>query len=63
VASSSIDRAGLVSDFVLAHPLESVVSLSTVATIITTARDKNLRSDVDIGPGSLSCDLDSIGKG
>jgi len=63
VASSSVDRASFVSDFVVGHPLESVVSLSTMATIITTARNENLRSDVDIWPSSLSSDLDSIGKG
>jgi hypothetical protein len=63
VASGSVNCAGLISDFILVHPLESVVGFSTVAAIVTTARDKNLRSDVDIRPSSLSSDLNSIGKG
>jgi hypothetical protein len=54
MASSSIDRASFISYLVVVHPLESVVSLSTMATIITRAGDQNLRSDVDIWPCSLS---------
>jgi hypothetical protein len=60
VTSGSVDGASLISDLVLGHPLESVVCLSSVATIITTARDENLRSDVDVWPLSLSSNLDSI---
>tara|TARA_B110000285_G_scaffold232124_1_gene302448 strand:- start:416 stop:619 length:204 start_codon:yes stop_codon:yes gene_type:complete len=63
VTSGSVNGAGLVSDFVLSHPLESIVGLSTMASIITTAGDEDLRSDVDVWPLSLSSDLDSIGKG
>jgi hypothetical protein len=63
VTSGSVDSASLVSDFVGVHPLESVVSFTTVATIILRARDENLWGDVNIWPGSLSSDLDSIGEG
>jgi hypothetical protein len=34
-----------------------------MATIVTGAGDEHLRSDVDIGPSSLSRDLDSVGEG
>lgn len=61
MASSLIQRAGFISDFIVVHELVSVNWLSTVASIIFhLARDQNLRSDVDIGPSCLSCNLDSI---
>jgi len=62
IASGSVDGAGLIGDLVGVHPLEGVVSLTTVATIISRAGDKNLWGDVNIWPGSLSSDLDSIGE-
>jgi hypothetical protein len=63
VTSGSVDGAGLISDLVLVHPLEGIVSLTTMATIITRAGDQNLWGDVDIWPCSLSGDLDSIRHG
>jgi hypothetical protein len=62
VSSGSVDGASLISDLVGVHPLEGIVGLSSVASIILRARDKNLRSNVDIRPGSLSGDLNSIGE-
>jgi len=60
VSTSSVDGASLIGDLVLVHPLEGVISLTTVATIITRARDEHLRSDVDIWPSSIPGDLNSI---
>jgi hypothetical protein len=63
VTSSAIDGAGLISDLVLVHPIESIICLTTMATIISRARDEDLWCDVDLWKSSLSSDLDSIGKG
>ena len=63
MTSGSVNGAGLVGDLILAHPLEGVEGLSTVAAVVTGARDKNLWGDVDIGPSSLSGDLDSVREG
>ena len=64
VTTSSVDRAGLVGDFVEVHPLESVVSFTTVAAIVFHfAGDEHLRGNVDVGPGSITGDLDAIGEG
>ena len=63
-ATSHVDRASLVSDLVVGHPLEGSNVISTVATVVgSLARDEHLRGDVDIGPRSLPGDLDSVGKG
>mmetsp|Transcript_48609 Transcript_48609/g.66033 ORF Transcript_48609/g.66033 Transcript_48609/m.66033 type:complete len:266 (-) Transcript_48609:18-815(-) len=61
VTSGSVDRASLISNLVLRHPLEGFVVRTTMATIILhLARDENLGSDVDIGPSSVSGNLDTI---
>jgi len=61
VASGLVDGASLIGDIVGVHVLVSVHWLTTVATIILSlTRNDNLRGDVDIGPSSLSLDLDSI---
>jgi hypothetical protein len=63
VTTSSVNRAGSVGNFVLGHPCEGVVGLTTVASLIwSLTRDKDLWGDVDVWPGSLSVDLNSIGK-
>ena len=45
----------------LGHPLVSKDGITTVTTegVVLTV-DKNLGSNVDIGPGSVSSDLDSV---
>jgi len=39
VTSGSVNRASLISDLVGVHPLEGVVSLTTVTAIVTRAGD------------------------
>ena len=57
-----VDRAGLISNVVVVHPLEGTEGLTTVAAlVIHGAGEENLGGEVHIGPGSLSADLDSIG--
>jgi hypothetical protein len=64
VATSLVDGASSVGDFVGVHPGEGVIGLTTVATLIWSfTRDQNLWGDVDVWPGCLSLDFDSIGKG
>lgn len=61
VTSSSIDRTSLISYFVLVHPFKSKNWLTTVTSIILLLTgNNNLWGDVDIGPSSLSSNLDSI---
>jgi len=60
VATSSIDRASLVGDLVLGHPLERGEVITTKAAVIGATRDEDLRGEVDIGPGGVSCDLDAV---
>ena len=61
VTTSHVGGAGLISDVVLVDPLESVEGKSTVATIIRgLTRDEDLRGDVNLGPGTITSDLDSI---
>ena len=64
VTESTVDGASLIGDFVVGHPLESVVGLTTVATkVLLLARDDDLGGDVDIGPGGLTGDLYPIRDG
>merc|ERR1712086_415348 len=63
MSSCSVDGAGLIGDLVLVHPLEGVVGLTTVATVIAGAGDEDLRGDVDIWPAGIPLDLDPIGQG
>ena len=39
------------------------VGITKIARVSQVAGDENLRSDVDIGPGGLPGDLDSVGEG
>jgi hypothetical protein len=63
VTTSSVNGTSLIRGLVLVHPLKCVVCLTTMATIIARAGNENLRSDVNVWPGSLSSDLNSIGHG
>ena len=60
MTSGSVDGACFISDLVVVHPLKGVVCLTTMAAIITRAGNEDLWSNVDIWPGSLSRNLDSI---
>jgi hypothetical protein len=63
VTTGHVGRAGLISDVVLVDPFESIEGESTMATIIRSlTRDEDLRGDVDLGPGTITSDLDSIGE-
>jgi hypothetical protein len=60
-ALGAVDGAGLISHFVVVHPFISVVCLTTVAAkIFIFTGDDNLGRYVDIGPGSVTGDLDAI---
>jgi len=63
-ATSSVDGAGLVRDLVVGHPLVGEDGITTVTSegVVLTV-DKNLGSDVDVGPGGVSGDLDSVTEG
>jgi hypothetical protein len=63
VASGSVDGAGLIGDVILVHPLEGIKGIPSMATIVSWAGNENLRSDVDVWPGSISRDLYSVWKG
>jgi hypothetical protein len=64
VTSSCIDGAGFVSDGVVVHILIGRYGFTSVTSIIIhAARDNNLRSNVDIRPGSISLDLNPVGEG
>lgn len=61
--AGAVDGASLIGDLVVGHPLEGVVGLTTVATLVLgLARDDDLGRDVDVGPGGVTSDLDSIGE-
>lgn len=64
VTASLIDGAGLISDVVVVHEFEGRQGLTTVAAVIIHgARYDNLRRDADVGPLSVSVDLNTIGEG
>jgi len=66
VTTGQVDGSLSIGDLVGAHPLESLDGFSSVATtsiVIKIARDEDLGRDVDIGPGCLTGDLDTIGEG
>ena len=61
VAASQIDRARFIGHFIVSHVLVSVVRVATVtAEIFSLTRDDLLRRNVDVGPGSISSNFDSI---
>jgi hypothetical protein len=62
VSTSLVDRAGSISGVALMHESEDVERPATVTAVVEfLAWDKDLWRDVDIGPGSFSGDLDTIG--
>lgn len=63
-ASSLVVGAGFVGDGVVVDVLVSNHRITTIAALIGgLAGDEDLRSEVDIGPGSVTQDLDTIGEG
>ena len=63
VSTGLVDRAGSISDLVLMNPSEgSQGGASVAAESVFLARDQNLWGQVDVGPGSVSGDLDTIGE-
>lgn len=60
MASSSIDWAGFISNLISWHPLESIICFTSMASIISRTRNKNLWSNVNIRPSCLSGNLNSI---
>jgi hypothetical protein len=45
-------------------PLVTIVGIATFAALIFLfAGDEHLRGNVDVGPGSLACDFDTVGEG
>merc|ERR1711920_720655 len=61
--TSSVDGASSVGNFVLGHPLECVVGLTTVASLVgSLTGDDDLWGDVDVWPCSLSGDFNSVRK-
>lgn len=60
-STTSVDGAGLISHFVLGHPLVSGGGVATVAAQRGVhAVDEDLGSDVDVGPGGVSGNLYSV---
>jgi hypothetical protein len=63
MTSGLIDGACLISDVVIVDVLEGIYWFTTTATeIFVLTGNDDLRRDVDVGPSSLSLDLDSIGQ-
>jgi len=62
-ATSLVDRASLIGDVVVVDVLKSIHGLTSRATeVLVLTGDDDLGRDVDVGPGSLSLDLNSIRK-
>ena len=60
-ASRLVNRASFICDVVLMDPFVCIVGITTMATVVFLfAGDQNLRSDVDVGPGSFALDFDSV---
>lgn len=63
VANGGVNWASFVSDFVIVHPLECGVCISSITAIVSLfARNNNLWRDVDIRPRCLTCYFYSIWK-
>jgi len=61
VASGSVNRAGFISDVLLVDESEGIECGTSVATIISSiTRYDDLGRDVDVRPGSFSCNLYSV---
>jgi len=63
-ATGLVNRTSFIGDVVFTNPFVPVVGISTVATVVFLfARDENLWSNVDIRPGSITCNLDTVREG
>jgi len=59
--ATSVDRASLISDFVVSHPLKSIVCFTTVAALIFgLARNYDLWRNLNVRPCGVSCNLYSV---
>ena len=59
-----VDRARFIGNLILGHPFEGIEMPSTMATVVASLTgDEHLGRDVDVGPGSLASNLDSIREG
>lgn len=62
-ASCLVNWTSFISDIIFMNPLVCVVSVPAMATIVFLfTRNQNLRSDVDVWPGSSAVNFDSIGE-
>ena len=60
-AASLVNRARLVRDVIIVDPLKRVVGEATeAAEVHLLAADQHLRGEVDVGPGGVTHDLDSV---
>lgn len=61
VSSGLVDGAGLIRSLMEVQPGVSVDSVTSMATVgYCVAGNQYLRTDVDVRPGCLSSDLDSV---
>jgi hypothetical protein len=59
-----IGRAGLISDVIPVDPFVGGAGVAAVAALIhILAADQHLRGEVDVGPGGLPGDLDTVAQG
>jgi len=63
MSSCSVNGASLIRCLICMHPFVSIKSFTSVASIVPTAGDKHLRSNVNVRPSCTSCNLDSIRHG
>jgi uncharacterized membrane protein HdeD (DUF308 family) len=59
--SGLVNRTSFISDVIMMNPFVCVVRISTVAAIVFLfTGNQNLGSDVNVGPGSLAVNFDSV---
>jgi len=63
VTTSLVDRASSIGHGVLGHPFKGSEIVSSMTSVhVSLAGDQNLRRQVDIGPDSLTLNLNSVGE-